>query len=161
MLADNEQLLLYRHPHWKMLIAPAFAFVLAGALAGFGAGVAQARLEGNTRTAVLVAIAALWLLVLIFQCLLPLLYWRTSHFIVTDRRVLSRRGLITHTGIDIPLSRISNVQFRNGPIDRIFGTGTLIVGSASEDLLEFADIPQVEKVHALLYQEVESARERG
>ena len=107
------------------------------------------------------AIAALWLLVLIFQCLLPLLYWRTSHFIVTDRRVLSRRGLITHTGIDIPLSRISNVQFRNGPIDRIFGTGTLIVGSASEDLLEFADIPQVEKVHALLYQEVESARERG
>ena len=33
-------------------------------------------------------------------------------------------------------------------------TGTLIIESASQDPLEFTDIPRVEQVHSLLYHEV-------
>jgi hypothetical protein len=33
-------------------------------------------------------------------------------------------------------------------------TGTLVVESASQDPLEFSEIPQVERVHSLLYHEV-------
>jgi hypothetical protein len=36
----------------------------------------------------------------------------------------------------------------------MLGVGTLIVESASDEPLEFHDVPGVEKVHALLYQEV-------
>jgi len=38
--------------------------------------------------------------------------------------------------------------------DRMVRTGTLIIESASQDPLEFNDIPQVERVHSLLYHEV-------
>jgi membrane protein YdbS with pleckstrin-like domain len=65
-----------------------------------------------------------------------------------------RHGLLTRQGIDIPLARINSVEFRHGLFDRMLRTGTLIIESASQDPLEFHDIPQVERVHSLLYHEV-------
>ncbi|MEV6771511.1 PH domain-containing protein [Nocardia sp. NPDC051030] len=153
-LAPEERLLLHRHPHWKMLFWPAVTFILITALAGFGAGVAARNTEGTLGTALLLAILVVWLAIVLWRSIAPLLRWKSTHFIITDRRVLIRQGVLTHTGIDIPMNRISNVQFRHGLFDRMLGTGTLIVGSASEDPLEYDDIPQVQKVHALLYHQV-------
>ncbi|MFH5210909.1 PH domain-containing protein [Antrihabitans sp. NCIMB 15449] len=153
-LAGDEQLLLHRHPHWKMLFLPALTFIVATALSGFLLGLVQNELTGTAQTAALIAIAVVWVGILCWRTLPPLLRWRTTHFIVTDRRVLIRHGILTHTGIDIPMGRISNVQFRHGLFDRMLGTGTLIIGSASEDPLEFDDIPKVESVHSLLYHQV-------
>ena len=84
----------------------------------------------------------------------PVIRWRTTHFVVTTRRVLVREGVLTRHGIDIPMGRINSVQFRHNLIERMLGCGTLIIESASEEPLEFDDIPQVEQVHTLLYQEV-------
>jgi uncharacterized membrane protein YdbT with pleckstrin-like domain len=84
----------------------------------------------------------------------PFLAWLTTHFVITDRRVMFRHGLLTRSGIDVPLARINSVEFRHGLLDRIMGTGTLIIESASQDPLEFHEIPRVEQVHSLLYQEV-------
>ena len=84
----------------------------------------------------------------------PFFSWLTTHFVITDRRVMFRHGVLTRTGIDIPLARINSVEFRHGLIDRMLRTGTLIIESASQDPLEFHDIPQVERVHSLLYHEV-------
>nr|MCH9721418.1 PH domain-containing protein [Actinomycetes bacterium] len=44
--------------------------------------------------------------------------------------------------------------FSHGLIDRMVRTGTLVIESASQDPLEFFDIPRVEQVHSLLYHEV-------
>ena len=65
-----------------------------------------------------------------------------------------RHGVMTRSGIDIPLARINNVEFTHRIVDRILGTGTLIIESASQDPLEFYDVPRVAQVHALLYHEV-------
>ncbi|RMI31717.1 PH domain-containing protein [Nocardia stercoris] len=154
LLAPEEQLLLHRHPHWKMLFWPGVTFVLATVVAGFAGGEAYPHTSGVGREVALIAIAVIWLAALILRCAHPLLRWKSTHFIITDRRVLVREGLLTHTGIDIPMSRISSVQFRHGLLDRMLGTGTLIIDAASGDPLEYDDIPDVQKVHALLYHEV-------
>ncbi|WP_405133342.1 PH domain-containing protein [Nocardia sp. NBC_01388] len=153
-LAPEEQLVLHRHPHWKMLFWPAVTFILITALAGFGAGVASRNAEGTLRSSLLIAILVVWLAIVLWRSVTPLLRWKSTHFIITDRRVLIRQGVLTHTGIDIPMNRISNVQFRHRLFDRMLGTGTLIIGSASEDPLEYDDIPHVQQVHALLYHQV-------
>lgn len=153
-LAPEEELILHRHPHWKMLVLPAVTLVLATAVAGFLLGMAQNRLDGTARTVLFVAIGVAWLAVVIWRSVAPFMVWKFTHFIVTDRRVLIRHGVLTHTGIDIPMGRISNVQFRHGLIDRMLKTGTLVIASASDDPLEFDDIPDVEHVHALLYHQV-------
>jgi len=62
--------------------------------------------------------------------------------------------VLKRTGIDIPMGRINSVQFEHGLLDRVFGCGTLIIESASDEPLRFEDIPHVEKVHTVIYREV-------
>ncbi|GAB4944157.1 hypothetical protein MAHJHV47_45130 [Mycobacterium avium subsp. hominissuis] len=46
------------------------------------------------------------------------------------------------------------MEFRDRISERMLRTGTLIIESASQDPLEFRDIPRLREVHALLYHEV-------
>jgi uncharacterized membrane protein YdbT with pleckstrin-like domain len=101
-----------------------------------------------------IALGVLGLAAVFRWTLLPVLRWRTTHFVITTRRVLIREGVFTRNGIDIPMSRINSVQFRHNLVERMLGCGTLIIESASDEPLEFDDVPGVEKVQALLYQEV-------
>ncbi|NLU81892.1 PH domain-containing protein [Rhodococcus sp. HNM0569] len=156
-LAPDEELVLHRHPHWKMLLVPGLVFVVASAVCGFALGLVQRNLTGAAATTVTVVVLVVWGALVFWRSVVPLLRWLTTHFIVTDRRVLVREGLVTHTGIDIPVARVSNVQFRHGLIDRMLRTGTLVIVAASDDPLEFDDIPDVERVHSLLYRQVMDA----
>jgi uncharacterized membrane protein YdbT with pleckstrin-like domain len=155
VLAADEHVVLHRHPHWKRLIGPVLILLVVTAIAAFGAGfVNQTDWQSTARTVVLLVIAAIWLVVVGWLTLWPFLNWWTTHFVITDRRVMFRHGLLTRSGIDIPLARINSVEFRHGLVDRILRTGTLIIESAAQDPLEFNDIPRVEGVHSLLYHEV-------
>ncbi|MCW2689264.1 MAG: hypothetical protein JWR37_4154 [Mycobacterium sp.] len=155
VLANDEQVVLHRHPHWKRLIGPVLVLILATALASFTAAVVnQTAWDPTAKKVVLAVIAAIWLVVIGWLSLWPFFNWWTTHFVITDRRVMFRHGLLTRSGIDIPLARINSVEFRHGLLDRMLRTGTLIIESASQDPLEFHDIPRVERVHSLLYHEV-------
>jgi uncharacterized membrane protein YdbT with pleckstrin-like domain len=125
------------------------------ALAAFLAAlVARTGWDANTKKVVSAVVAGVWLLLVGWLTLRPFLAWLTTHFVITDRRVMYRHGVLTRSGIDIPLARINSVEFRHGLFDRMVRTGTLIIESASQDPLEFSDIPRVEQVHSLLYHEV-------
>ena len=155
ILANDEKVVLHRHPHWKRLLGPVLTLLLASALAAFGAAVVtHTDWAQNAKTVVSVVIAGVWLLIVGWLTVWPFLNWWTTHFVITDRRVMFRHGLITRSGIDIPLARVNSVEFRHGLLDRMLRTGTLIIESASQDPLEFYDIPRVEQVHSLLYHEV-------
>ncbi|MGQ4597429.1 PH domain-containing protein [Nocardia sp. R6R-6] len=154
VLAPDEQLVLHRHPHWKMLFWPIVTLIVATALAGFAAGLISRKAEGTTRSALLITVLVVYVAILLWRCVAPVITWKSTHFIVTDRRVLVRQGVLTHSGIDIPMSRISSVQFRHGLFDRLLGTGTLIIESSSSEPLEYDDIPSVQQVHSLLYHQV-------
>lgn len=155
LLAQDEHVVLHRHPHWKRLVGPVLALLVLTALASFGAAVVN-RMDWDPRARqiVMAVIGVLWLLAVAWLTLRPFLAWRSTHFVITDRRVMYRHGLFTRSGIDIPLARINSVEFRHGVLDRMVRSGTLVIESASQDPLEFDDVPQVEQVHALLYHEV-------
>ncbi len=151
VLSDDEVVVVHRHPHIKALIGPGLALLVVTALAAWALLWSTGdSVSDTTATVVGIATGAVWLAVLTWF-LVRFVSWRTTHFVITDRRVMFRQGVITRSGIDIPVLRINSVQFRHGLIDRILRTGTLIIESASDDPLEFDDIPRVEKVHALLY----------
>jgi uncharacterized membrane protein YdbT with pleckstrin-like domain len=155
VLATDERVVLHRHPHWKRLIGAVLVLLLATALASFTAAVVkQTDWDSTARNVVMIVVLVVWLIVVGWLTLWPFLNWWTTHFVITDRRVMFRHGVLTRSGIDIPLARINSVEFRHGLIDRMVRTGTLIIESASQDPLEFHDIPRVEQVHSLLYHEV-------
>jgi uncharacterized membrane protein YdbT with pleckstrin-like domain len=151
LLRSDERVVVHKHPHWKMLVLPVVALLLIVGLGSYAAALVKGtswQLYGWIGLAVLGGVGVVWLTVT------PLLRWRTTHFVLTTRRVLVREGILTRSGIDIPTNRINTVQSRASFLDRILGCGTLIIESASDEPLEFDGIPQVERVRSLLYYEV-------
>ncbi|OBK20524.1 hypothetical protein A5634_12360 [Mycobacterium asiaticum] len=154
-LAAGERVVLHRHPHWKRLILPVLALLLVTALAALGSGYVDSAQWGQTTKNVVIGVVwGIWLIIIGWLTLWPFLTWLTTHFVVTNRRVMYRHGVLTRSGIDIPVARINSVEFRDRLSERIFRTGTLIIESASQDPLEFYNIPRLREVHALLYHEV-------
>lgn len=152
LLGEDESVVVHHHPHWKMLILPVLVFLVV-----VGGGTYLAALAAGTawQFAAWIALGVAGGILISWLTLTPLLRWRTTHFVVTTQRLMVREGVFTRTGVDIPMSRINSVRFRNGIVDRILGTGTLIVESAADEPLEFDDIPGVERVHSMLYREID------
>ncbi|WP_415030917.1 PH domain-containing protein [Gordonia sp. (in: high G+C Gram-positive bacteria)] len=154
-LAPGESVVLHRHPHWKLMVGPLLVFAVVTLLAGvLGGIITGSTLTGGSRTAAFTVLAVFWGIALIWLALRPLVTWATTHFVVTDRRVMYRNGIVARSGIDIPIARINTVEFRHGLMDRIMRTGSLTIESAADEPLTFINIPDVERVHALLYEEV-------
>lgn len=151
LLAEGEVVVIHRHPHWKMLVLPVLTFLLIVAVGAFAAAVIRDQPWALTGWLV---IAGAGLVLVLWLTVTPVVRWRTTHFVVTNRRVLVREGVLSRQGIDIPMSRIHSVRFRHTLLERLLGCGTLIIESASDEPLEFTDIPGVERVHAVLYHEV-------
>jgi uncharacterized membrane protein YdbT with pleckstrin-like domain len=99
---------------------------------------------------------ALWieigaaLLVVVIWVLLPFLRWRTTTYTVTNRRIITRSGILNKTGHDLPLSRVNNVAYERSLLDRIFGCGTLVLTTGAENPVTLHDIPNVEDVHVTM-----------
>ncbi|OBF84517.1 hypothetical protein A5791_24610 [Mycobacterium sp. 852002-51163_SCH5372311] len=155
VLAKGEHVVLHHHPHWKRLIGPALVLIFGTGLAVFGVAVVNStQWPQITKNVIYGVVGAIWLVLVGWLTLWPFLRWLTTNFVVTNRRVMYRHGVLTRSGIDIPLARINSVEFRDRILERMFRTGTLIIESASQDPLEFHDIPRLREVHALLYHEV-------
>ncbi|PRX44326.1 PH (Pleckstrin Homology) domain-containing protein [Prauserella shujinwangii] len=153
LLGADEHVVVHRHPHFKMLVLPVFTLVVTLGL-GSWLAVLASDLQAPWDLVALVAIGVVALVLLAWLVLAPFVRWRTTHFIVTTDRVIVREGVLRRTGIDIPMARINSVQFEHGLWDRVFGCGTLVIESAADEPLRFDDIPGVERVHSMLYRQV-------
>jgi membrane protein YdbS with pleckstrin-like domain len=141
LLNPGETLVISCRQHPKALFVPilALVFFLAVGVA------AQVVLDGDVGlwvsriVWVLCAVAILWFTVR------PFFTWLTTVYGVTDRRLITRRGIVTRLGHDIPLSRISDLSIEINVLDRPFGCGSLLVTDASTfGEVRLNDIPHVE-----------------
>mgnify|MGYP000588980649 CR=1 FL=1 len=149
LLSEGENVVLDMHPHWKRLVLPVLSLVVVLALAGY-----LLALVDDGRLQVVVAVAAVVLLVEF--TVVPFLRWRTTLFVVTNRRVVVRTGVLARQGRDVPLSRINDITFSHSLFERLLGCGTLVVESAGErGQVVLTEVPQVEQVQRTLYDLVE------
>ena len=146
------------HPHWKTLIGPLLVAVLVVA----AALIAEVLIPSNSAAAVeRLVVAAIAILAVMLWLIVPVLRWRTTTYELTTRRMRVRSGIVTRHGRDIPLARINDVSFEKGLLDRLLGSGRLVVESAGEHgqiLLD--DIPRVEFTQATLFRLVEEEQRR-
>jgi uncharacterized membrane protein YdbT with pleckstrin-like domain len=155
LLADDEELVVDTHPHWKALLLPSVAVPVVVGLASWGF---FAMTAFNGRQYARIAVVVVAVLLLVWLSLLPWLRWRTTRFIVTSRRVVIRSGVVSRTGRDIPLTRVNDVTFTHGPLDRLLGCGTLLIESGGErGQLVVNEIPHVEAIQRQLSELVEKA----
>ncbi len=155
VLVEDEHVVVHRHPHWKRLIPAVVTLVLTSASGAFVAAVVNATdWHSDAKRVIFGVIWAIWAVLVGWLTLWPFVNWLTTHFVLTDRRLMFRRGVLARSGVDLPLARISHVESRHRLVDRMLRTGTLIVGSPAQEPLEICDIPRVRQVHDLLCYEV-------
>jgi len=151
VLRRGEHVLAHRRPHWRMLVVPALVPPVAVFLAAFLAGVAAAIPTGSTRLAVRLALVLLAVIVIVWLAVLPLVRWRCTHLVVTDRRLLVREGVLARESVVVPGATITGVRTRRTSSERMLGAGTLIVATAgTEEPWEFVGLGDVERLASLV-----------
>lgn len=146
LLNEGETVVVDTRTHPKALILPLLCLVVLLALGTW----AQTSIDPDVVTLViwiLVAVAIVWLV------LRPFVLWASATYTFTDRRLITRSGVIVRRGHDMPLARISDIAYEFGPIDRMLGCGTLIVSDAStHGQIKLHDIPRVEETQRAVNQ---------
>ena len=145
LLADDESIVYELKPHWRALVVPVLVL-----LATLGLGIYAIASWDNSglRWAVLVVM----LLVLVGWVVRPFLYWLTTQYVITDHRIIVRTGLVSRSGRDMPLSRVNDVSFKKGVIERFLNCGTLMIESAgTQGQLIISSVPDVEDIQREIY----------
>ena len=144
LLNEGESIVVDTRTHPKALLLPILALVVLLAIGVFVQQVVDKTIVTEV-VWVIVLIGVIWFVAR------PVLIWLTATYTITTRRLITRHGVITRRGHDIPLTRVSDVAYEKDLIDRLLGCGTLVISDAStHGQVALPDIPHVEDVQRKL-----------
>lgn len=151
LLNEGEHVVLSTRTHVKALLLPAVVLILVAGLGGYLSSLPSGDNAAIWRWVIWVVVGAL----IVAFCVAPFLRWLLTTYTFTNRRLITRTGVFTRRGHDIPMNRISDISYEKSVIDRMFGCGTLVVSDASElGRVELRDIPRVEQAQLTVSDEL-------
>ena len=149
LLTSDEELVLDLRPHWIALVGPVFVTLLL--IAAVILGVANVNTKG-----VEWVIEGVAVVLFIAYPVRRFIQWVTSHFVVTNERLIHRQGLIAKNSMEIPLDRINDVRFHQNVFERMIGAGDLVIESAGTRGQEvFSNVRHPENVQKVVYERSE------
>lgn len=135
-------------PHARRLAWSALVLIGVSGAVGFFTGNLP---EPWTDLALWVAAGALVLVLVVW----PYARWATRSYTITTRRVIVQSGIFSRERREITHARGYTIGERRGPLQRLWGTGTLSLSNGVEDPVRLADIASVRLVHEVLADQIE------
>jgi membrane protein YdbS with pleckstrin-like domain len=139
-LNEDEELLAEMHPHWIFLFGPLFTSV------GVWAAIIVLLILWqnppgwtNYPIIVLALVPGLWLLGRFIR-------WKSYDVALTSTRILVRQGITGRDTVQLRLQRITEVNIRQSLVERMLGTGSLVIDVQGEDdslVLEYMRKPAI------------------
>ena len=158
LLTEGEQVEFEMRPHWRSMILPSLALLASVAAASYLLAVAP---DGSLQATLRWVIVVVELVLLAVWFLHPLLTWLTTQYVFTNRRIITRTGILARSGKDMPLSKLNDVSFHYTVFERVLHCGTLTASSASEDgALVIRNVPRVEEIQREIYRLTEADADR-
>jgi uncharacterized membrane protein YdbT with pleckstrin-like domain len=152
LLNEGEEIVLDLRPHWWQLVGPTAAFVAAVVVAILLNGIDNTPVDYIG--VVLVVVALAWLAGRYVK-------WASTTFVVTDRRLIYRYGVVAKHGREIPLDRVNDITFRQSVFERLIGAGDLMIESGGErGQTTFSDIRRPSIVQNEIYRQMELEKDR-
>lgn len=152
-LNTGEEVVLDLRPHWWY-----FAKQVGALLASIVVGVLVLALTDSEALSLIVGVMILASLVWLG---IRYIKWTTTNFVVTTDRLISRSGVLTRQGIEIPLERVNTVFFRQSLWERLIRSGDLEIESASEQgSSQFSNIRRPLNVQNEIYRQMEANENR-
>ena len=159
LLNDHESVVVDLHPHWWYFVRPTAMLVVA--IAAGVATIAMTDAGGTVRTVAAwaslaaIAVSTVWVIARYVR-------WGSTHFVVTNQRIIFRSGLLVTRGVEIPLDRISTVHSSQGLGARLVGAGELVIESGGESGRQhFTDIRHPGRVQREIHGQMASRSGRG
>ena len=153
LLNEGEDIVLDLHPHWEYFLKQSLALLAAVAL-GVVALTRDDYAAVQAATGVVVLAALLWF---------GLTYakWVTTNFVVTTDRLIYRHGVLAKHGIEIPLERVNTVFFSQSILERMVGSGDLVIESAGEmGRQDFSNVRKPSAVQNEIHRQMEENENR-
>ncbi len=149
LINEGETLVLDLKPHWwffwKHIVAGAIVLIVLILYVG----PAGSPSWGKWPIAIGILVYAGFVVVKYFT-------WSYTHFVLTDRRVISRSGIVSKRGTEIPLERINNIDFHQRIWERVIGAGDLDIESAGKDgQSHFENVRHPDMVQQEIYRQME------
>ncbi len=155
LLNEGEDIVLDLHPHWEYFLKSGAAFLVALVIGGyiaFGMDDPPSALE--IVGALLVLAALIWVAVTYFR-------WVTTNFVITTDRLIYRHGVLSKHGIEIPLERVNTVFFAQSILERVVGSGDLVIESAGElGRQNFSNVRKPSAVQNEIHKQMEANENR-
>ena len=147
LLSPGEEIVAEFKPHWTSILGPLgftlLALVLVIFLAFFTPPGSPLSVWGP------LIVAVLWIAI----STRGIVAWLTTDHVITDERLIHRRGFISKSGKEIPLEMINTVSFNQSVFERMVRSGDLTIESAGETgQTLYHDIPHAEAKKNLIYQ---------
>lgn len=93
--------------------------------------------------------------VILLLVLVPFLRWWAHVYTITTRRVIDKRGVLAPRQRELSHLRGYTIQVRRGPLQRMWGAGTLTLSNGVDEPMRLVNVPSVELVHEALVDQVE------
>lgn len=158
LLNDNEELVLDLRPHWLYLFPSATALFVAVIVSLLAVFAWDRPSSLDTVVPVVCGIAVVVTLVWFGWTYAK---WTNTNFVLTTDRIVTRRGVFSKQGVEIPLERVNTVFFRQSLFERMIGAGDLAIESAGERGTEnLEDIRKPSIVQKEIYVQMEANENR-
>lgn len=142
-LRDKEKEIFQANLHWS-------SYIVWGTWALFGlVGTLGVLLTENTSTQPKVEIISFQFVIFFLPLALKLLKNKCKTYAVTDQRLYIEEGILAKTKVDIPFQKINDIQMNQGIIQRILGSGNIMVfsGNSIPVIIKDIDNPNEFKEH--------------
>ena len=145
------------HPHW-WFYGPSVLFLL-------GAMIATSYLASKTTGFIETVIIYLGMAALIVggaMCVVQVVKWRTTYFVVTNHRLIDRQGVLARSGVEIPIKSVDNVNFTQSIFERLLGVGKIVIESGGKEghqVIPFVARP--EEVQKVIHESIQRFRGTG
>jgi uncharacterized membrane protein YdbT with pleckstrin-like domain len=161
-LMQGEQRIALARQHW-LVVAPAFLVLAVALAAGLAILVAfPTVVGGHDITGVKRIVALVLMIATALWTLGEFLRWRFVTYLLTDRRIVLERGVISRVTESISLDRVQNTVIKRPLGDRLIGAGNIEIESAGRDgVEELHRVPRAQSFYNEILQAIEGMRAGG
>ena len=153
-LAPGERIIVASRPHARQLVWPVALAVLVCAAAGFGYGYLDRDSlpgqVGDFSGYLQAGIVAVAMFLMLRFSVPPVLRWAFSRYIVTNRRLIHRQGVLRRRERELALASIFQLEAWQTVPDRMQRSGTLAVDVGYGQSVHYEHVPEVHKFKAIV-----------
>lgn len=155
-LIADEKIIKKLKPHWVVLIPVILVFVIFTTVYAVLMAWTLNETYGIWKDILGWTLTIIWFFSTLLLTIKRLIWWATTKYLFTNKRVVTRTGLIKVQGESIALNKIQSIQFEKTLLERLVGSGSLLIESAAENHIVITYVTHAEEIQQQLYAQISS-----